>query len=247
MVGPSSCFRSCSPIADERKAGPVVRRTLAWAVAVAVAVLGHVPTATSPQTSSLARIGSTGPAGRGLPGLTSTRMWFRIAHDTLNLPKAGDEKAGMTDGRLRVRVAVHERTWTPRWLEHDLAALHERRARCEADATLWDDRPASPIGVLSSSTSRRRRIPHSPSLFSNWTGPNDDICLRFAVVRTRIWGQSDDLRNEVCRRVGLHYNLTSGLVQKSSETVWIASTFSLALNTGADPGVCCPSRLWDDG
>ncbi len=74
------------------------------------------------------------------------RMMYRAAHDALALPEAGDEEAGMTDGRLRARIAGYERerAWAPRWVEDDLAAAHERRQRLDADATMWDARAAAP-------------------------------------------------------------------------------------------------------
>ena len=73
-------------------------------------------------------------------------MWFRAAHQALDLPEAGDEEAGMTNGQLLVRVAAHqhERAWAPRWVEDDLAATHERRQRRATDATLWEARANGP-------------------------------------------------------------------------------------------------------
>ena len=79
-------------------------------------------------------------------GRVEHRLMFRAAHDALALAEAGDEEAGMTDGRLRARVAGYERerAWAPRWVEDELAATHERRARLDADATLWTARADAP-------------------------------------------------------------------------------------------------------
>ena len=73
-------------------------------------------------------------------------MWFRAAHHALDLPEAGDEEAGMTDGQLIARVVGYqrERAWAPRWVEDDLAATHEQRQRRDTDATLWEARANAP-------------------------------------------------------------------------------------------------------
>jgi hypothetical protein len=74
------------------------------------------------------------------------RMLFRAAHDALQLPHAGEEEAGMTDGRLRARVAAweRERNWAPAWVNEQLAVTHQRRDQLVTDATVWDTRADAP-------------------------------------------------------------------------------------------------------
>ncbi len=84
-------------------------------------------------------------------------MLFRAAHDALQLPHAGEEEAGMTDGRLRARVAAweRERNWAPAWVDEQLAATHQRRDQLVTDATVWDARADAP-GVSDADAARLR-------------------------------------------------------------------------------------------
>lgn len=91
------------------------------------------------------------------PGRVEHRMMFRAAHEALALAEAGDEEAGMTDGRLRNRYWAYERerAWAPRWVADDLAAAHERRAQLDADATLWGAHADAP-GTASTDAAQLR-------------------------------------------------------------------------------------------
>lgn len=71
---------------------------------------------------------------------------FRAAHEALALVDAGEEEAGLSDGRLRARVVAweRERNWAPRWVDDELAATHERRNKLTADAIVWAARADAP-------------------------------------------------------------------------------------------------------
>jgi hypothetical protein len=72
-------------------------------------------------------------------GLVEKAALFRVAHEALQLIDAGHDEAGMTDGRLRMRIRALEReeAWAPRHVDDELAATHERASKARADATLW--------------------------------------------------------------------------------------------------------------
>jgi len=80
------------------------------------------------------------PLGAAPPaGLSEKHALFRAAHAALDLADAGAEEEGMTEGRLRVRVAAYgrEETWAPRYVADELEATHEALRRHRTDATVW--------------------------------------------------------------------------------------------------------------
>ena len=90
-------------------------------------------------------------------GRVEHRMLFRAAHDALQLPHAGEEEAGMTDGRLRARAAAweRERNWAPAWVDDQLSATNQRRDQLVTDPTVWDARADAP-GVTDADAVRLR-------------------------------------------------------------------------------------------
>ena len=72
-------------------------------------------------------------------GRVEHAMMFRAAHEALASVETGEEEANLTVGRLRARVQAWEREqiWAPRWVDDELAAVHNRRDQLTADATLW--------------------------------------------------------------------------------------------------------------
>jgi hypothetical protein len=79
-------------------------------------------------------LGSAPPAG-----LAEQHALFRTAHDALDLPYLGADEEGMTEGRLRNRVAAydHELRWAPRYVADELEATHDALRRHRNDATVW--------------------------------------------------------------------------------------------------------------
>jgi hypothetical protein len=85
----------------------------------------------------------TDPLGPAPPaGLPEFSALFHRAHAELDLPEAGAEEAGLSDGRLRNRIAAYQREegWAPRYVADDLADTHRARAAADANAGLWQAR-----------------------------------------------------------------------------------------------------------
>ncbi|MGI9000838.1 MAG: MobF family relaxase [Pseudonocardia sp.] len=83
-----------------------------------------------------------GPApGRGL---SEKRALFRTGHQALGLLDAAAEEAEMSDGQLRARhrALAREEAWAPRFVDEDLAAIHQEAAKAEADYRVWLARAA---------------------------------------------------------------------------------------------------------
>jgi hypothetical protein len=76
------------------------------------------------------------------PGLAEQHALFRTAHDALDLPYVGADEEGMTEGRLRNRVAAyeHELRWAPRYVADELEVTHDALRRHRSDATVWATR-----------------------------------------------------------------------------------------------------------
>ncbi|WP_344419849.1 MobF family relaxase [Pseudonocardia ailaonensis] len=82
----------------------------------------------------------TDPLGAAPPaGMAESAAIFRAAHRALDLPDAGAEEAGLSDGLLRMRVRAYERetAWAPRWVGDELDHTHHAAARARADAEVW--------------------------------------------------------------------------------------------------------------
>lgn len=87
------------------------------------------------------------PLGAAPPrGQLEKAALFRAAHEALRLIDAGHEEAGMTDGRLRMRVRAleQEEAWAPRHVDDELAATHAAADNARADATVWAARAEAP-------------------------------------------------------------------------------------------------------
>jgi hypothetical protein len=87
------------------------------------------------------------PLGAAPPrGQVEKAALFRAAHEALRLLDAGHEEAGMTDGRLRMRVRAmrQEEVWAPRHVDAELAATHAAADKARADATVWAVRAEAP-------------------------------------------------------------------------------------------------------
>ena len=87
------------------------------------------------------------PLGAAPPrGQVEKAALFRAAHEALRLLDAGHEEAGMTDGRLRIRVRAleQEEAWAPRHVDEELAATHAAADKARADATVWAARAEAP-------------------------------------------------------------------------------------------------------
>ena len=87
------------------------------------------------------------PLGAAPPrGQVEKAALFRAAHEALRLLDAGHEEAGMTDGRLRMRVHAlkQEEAWARRHVDEELAATHAAADRACADATVWAARAEAP-------------------------------------------------------------------------------------------------------
>jgi len=85
-------------------------------------------------------ISGDGPLGAAPPvGLAEKRSVWVTALAGLGGPDAAPEEAGMTDARLRARVAAgeRERIWAPAYVADQLAATAIEKAKQEADATVW--------------------------------------------------------------------------------------------------------------
>jgi hypothetical protein len=83
------------------------------------------------------------PLGAAPPaGLAEQHALFRTAHEALDLPYVGADEEGMTEGRLRNRVAAYERelAWAPRYVADELEAAHTALRRHRTDSTVWDAR-----------------------------------------------------------------------------------------------------------
>ncbi|MQA15590.1 MAG: relaxase domain-containing protein [Pseudonocardiaceae bacterium] len=85
-------------------------------------------------------LGSAPPAG-----LAEHHATWCTAHAALNLPDRGTEEAGLSDGRLRLRVQAFERekVWAPRYVGDELAATHQSAQRARTDAQVWAARAAA--------------------------------------------------------------------------------------------------------
>ena len=168
-------LRDRAEAADERR-HELGARTADEAPAWAVDALGPVPDDTDP-AQVIARQDWEQRAGwaaayRELVGYTDDQdalgnapgqgrvehaMMFRAAHEALALIDASEEEANMTVGRLRARVQAWEREqiWAPRWVDDELAAVHQRHDQLTADATLWAAHADAP-GLASDEADRLR-------------------------------------------------------------------------------------------
>jgi len=82
----------------------------------------------------------TDPLGSAPPaGLADKHAVWHAAHTALDLPDRSAAEAGLTDGRLRLRVRALEReeTWAPRYAGDELAATCQAAERHREDAELW--------------------------------------------------------------------------------------------------------------
>jgi len=86
------------------------------------------------------RTDDTDPLGPAPPaGVVEKAALFRAAHHALNLLDAGAEEAELSDGQLRARhrALAREETWAPRWVDEDLAAIHEQAEKARIDHQVW--------------------------------------------------------------------------------------------------------------